>query len=397
MKPFSLLSILFILLFFSGLASAGDEQTINSLLQQGGVIHLQHITYTISDSIVLQSDTILEGEPGTVIKLVDNARWPTWQPLIKAQGLHNVTIENLKIDANSDNQGNAPTWNGHSGNEKGINWGMGNDNIIHAIDCDSISIHDCTFCNSLGDGLRVKTSSNIQFYNNKMDGSWSNCTALYYSDGDTSNTLIYNNIFATENTTAASGSGGNYFIRIGRSYGDTGIINILNNTFSSDSLAPLGYGLNMTGAIALGTFPSGTSSTVTIENNILSGPEIDVQGTLNGAATLTMDYNLHNPNTGSGYGDLAYINGTQYKYANLVALHTAGYENNGMGSSSYARSYPGFVTVPTGAGTGNWQLRSNSPAIDKGVDFSATFTTDLLGNTRQVPWDIGAFQRKKLK
>jgi hypothetical protein len=234
--------------------------------------------------------------------------------------------------------------------------------------------------------------TNIQFYNNKMDGSWSNCTALYYSDGDTSNTLIYNNIFATENTTAASGSGGNYFIRIGSSYGDTGIINILNNTFSSDSLAPLGYGLNMTGAIALGTFPSGTSSTVTIENNILSGPEIDVQGTLNGAATLTMDYNLHNPNTGSGYGDLAYINGTQYKYANLVALHTAGYENNGMGSSSYASSYPGFVTVPTGAGTGNWQLRSSSPAVGAGADLSSSFTTDILGNTRQIPWDMGAYE-----
>jgi len=168
MKPFSLLSILFILLFFSGLASAGDEQTINSLLQQGGVIHLQHITYTISDSIVLQSDTILEGEPGTVIKLVDNARWPTWQPLIKAQGVDNVTIRDIKIDANSDNQQNAPTWQGHTGHEGAKNWGMGNYNIIHCIDCDSFSVHDCTFCNSLGDGLRVKTSSNIQFYNNTV-------------------------------------------------------------------------------------------------------------------------------------------------------------------------------------------------------------------------------------
>jgi hypothetical protein len=257
-----------------------------------------------------------------------------------------------------------------------------------------------------GDGLMVGCRagcgtdvrmSNIQFYNNKMDGSWSRCTALYYSDGNTSNTLIYNNIFATENTTATTGSGGNYFIRFNADGNDSGTINILNNTFSSDSLASLGYGLNMSGAVQLGTFASGTSSTVTIENNIFSGPEIDVLTSLNGVATLTMDHNLHNPYTGDGYGEWAVVGGIWYKYASLTALHSAGYENHGLGASTYVSTYPGFVTVPTGAGTGNWQLRSNSPAIDKGVDFSATFTTDLLGNTRQVPWDIGAFQRKKLK
>jgi hypothetical protein len=209
---------------------------------------------------------------------------------------------------------------------------------------------------------------------------------------NTSNTLIYNNIFATENTTAPAGSGGNYFIRINATSGpDTGIIKILNNTFSSDSLAPLGYGLNMSGAVQLGTFASGTSSTITIENNIFSGSEIDVLATLNGVATLTMDYNLHNPHTAS-YGDWAVINSVWYQYANLAALHTAGYENHSVGSSSYSSSYPSFVTVPTGIGTGNWQLQSNSPAIGVGTNLSTTFTTDLLGNARQVPWVIGAYE-----
>jgi hypothetical protein len=242
-----------------------------------------------------------------------------------------------------------------------------------------------------GCGTDVRMS-NIQFYNNKMDGSWAHCTALYYSDGDTSNTLIYNNIFATENTTAGAGTGGTYFIRFNADGNDSGTINILNNTFSSDSLSSLGYGINMSGAVQLGTFASGTSSTVTIENNIFSGPEMDVLNiSLNGVATLTMDYNLHNPYTGDGYGEWVYLNSIQYKYANLAALHTAGYENNGHGSSTYASSYPGFVTVPTGAGTGNWMLQSGSPAIDVGVDLSAYFTTDILGNTRQTVWDLGAY------
>jgi hypothetical protein len=254
-----------------------------------------------------------------------------------------------------------------------------------------------------GDGLMIgcRTGcsaiarvSNIQFYNNTMDGSWAHCTALYYSDGDTSNTLIYNNIFATENTTAGAGTGGTYFIRFNADGNDSGTINILNNTFSSDSLAPLGYGLNMSGAVQLGTFASGTSSTITIENNIFSGSEIDVLATLNGVATLTMDYNLHNPHTAS-YGDWAVINSVWYQYANLAALHTAGYENHSVGSSSYSSSYPSFVTVPTGIGTGNWQLQSNSPAIGVGTNLSTTFTTDLLGNARPTganTWDIGAYE-----
>jgi len=165
MRLWCLFSILLFILS-SGIAIAGDEQTINLQLQQGGTIHLQAQTYVITDSIVLKSDTVLEGEPGTIIKLTDNAGWPTWQPLIKAQGVRNVTIQGIEFDANSDNQDNAPTWAGHTGHEGAKNWGMGNYNIIHAIDCDSIEVSNCLFHDGLNDGFRVKTSTNIKFYNN---------------------------------------------------------------------------------------------------------------------------------------------------------------------------------------------------------------------------------------
>lgn len=165
MRLWCLFSILLFILS-SGIAIAGDEQTINLQLQQGGTIHLQAQTYVITDSIVLKSDTVLEGEPGTIIKLTDNAGWPTWQPLIKAQGVRNVTIQGIEFDANSDNQDNAPTWAGHTRHEGAKNWGMGNYNIIHAIDCDSIEVSNCLFHDGLNDGFRVKTSTNIKFYNN---------------------------------------------------------------------------------------------------------------------------------------------------------------------------------------------------------------------------------------
>jgi len=188
----------FFLILLPGIASAGDEQQINSQLQQGGIVHLQPITYTITDSIIFQSDTTLEGESGTIIKLVDNAGWPTWQPLIKAQGVRNVTIRNIKIDANSDNQDNAPTWQGHTGHEGKKNWGMGNYNIIHAIDCDSISVHDCTFLDSLCDGFRVKTSTNIEFFNNTV--SRMGHDAFYAIDSQ--NIQAYNNRITTRTNSA---------------------------------------------------------------------------------------------------------------------------------------------------------------------------------------------------
>ncbi len=40
----------------------------------------------------------------------------------------------------------------------------------------------------------------------------------------------------------------------------------------------------------------------------------------------------------------------------------------------------------------SWIPALGSPAINVGYDTSALFTTDILGNTRTVPWDIGAYE-----
>jgi hypothetical protein len=141
-------SLLF-LLVFAGRAGAMDQNDINQKLQQGGIIHLSAGTYTLTDSVILQSNTILEGEPGTVITIPDHAGWADWKPLISGISVQNVTIRNLEVNANSDNQ-----------NE---NHGKGWYNCIHVIDCDSISIYNCTIHDSLGDGCRVKTSTNRLF------------------------------------------------------------------------------------------------------------------------------------------------------------------------------------------------------------------------------------------
>ncbi len=129
-------------------------------------MHLPAGTYILTDSIILQSNTILEGEPGTVITIPDNAGWPAWKPLISGQGVHNVTIQNIELFGNDQRQDNTRVWYGHSGKEAPKRWGQGYYNFIHVIDCDSMKVSNCLMHDSLGDGFRVKTSTNIKFHDN---------------------------------------------------------------------------------------------------------------------------------------------------------------------------------------------------------------------------------------
>ncbi|MCO5381677.1 MAG: hypothetical protein NHB15_05895 [Methanosarcina barkeri] len=65
------------------------------------------------------------------------------------------TIRNLEINSNGDGNGAKPH-------------GKGYYNCIHCINCDSISVYNCVFYDSLVNGLRVKTFTNIKFYNNAV-------------------------------------------------------------------------------------------------------------------------------------------------------------------------------------------------------------------------------------
>jgi parallel beta-helix repeat protein len=151
MKMFS--AIILFMLLSPEMAGAANQNDINQELQQGGRIHLPAGTYILTDLIILQSNTILEGEPGTVITIPDHAGWPAWKPLISGNRVQNVTIRNLEINANSNGNSETPH-------------GAGFYNCIYMIDCDNVQVYNCTFHNSLGDGLRTKRCENIKFYNN---------------------------------------------------------------------------------------------------------------------------------------------------------------------------------------------------------------------------------------
>ena len=108
------------------------------------------------------------------------------------------------------------------------------------------------------------TVRNIQFYSNLFMGDWGQqATALYYSNGGTYNTRIFNNVFAYENTTGTSPYLSPGFLVFGKY--DGGSIEITNNTFSND--AHPGYGNGVSLAILIGTPRSGT---LIVKNNIFS-------------------------------------------------------------------------------------------------------------------------------
>ncbi len=142
-----------------------DQVEINKALAyvaenpQFTTVHLKGPnTYVISDSILIGSDIVLEGDPTAVIKLKDEADWPRDKPLITqtdSAGNHNIIIKGFEI-------------NGNHNNNQEKKRGEGYYNQIHFLNSSNIQVHSMYMHNGHGDGLKIERSSNIQFYNNRV-------------------------------------------------------------------------------------------------------------------------------------------------------------------------------------------------------------------------------------
>lgn len=145
--------------------SIDDQVEINKALayaaenQEPTIVHLQgNATYVISDSVLIGSNTILEGDPTAVLKLENKADWPLEKPLITQMdkaGNSNISIRGFQIDGNHDNNEDRPR-------------GKGYYNLIDFLDSENIQVYNIYMHNSHGDGLKVTRCSNIQFYNNQV-------------------------------------------------------------------------------------------------------------------------------------------------------------------------------------------------------------------------------------
>jgi hypothetical protein len=164
-------------------------------------------TYVISDSILIGSDTVLEGDSTAVIKLKDKADWEADKPLITQMddsGNRNIIIRGFEIDGNHDKNADKSR-------------GKGYYNLMYFINSENIQVHDMYMHDSHGDGLKVVRSSGIQFYNNKVYklghdglyalyssnlGAWNNKITCRTNSGlriyNTNHVKFYNNIITSE-------------------------------------------------------------------------------------------------------------------------------------------------------------------------------------------------------
>ncbi len=114
---------------------------------------------------------------------------------------------------------------------------------------------------------------------------------------------------------------------------------------------------------------------------------------LNHAMPTTMDYNAyyvagHSSSTAVAETLIDPGPGTDITFVNLYS--SLDYEQHGLYGD------PQFVNISYGLGLNssknNLALQSCSPAIGAGTSLAAYFTTDIFGNTRTLPWDIGAYE-----
>ncbi|WP_082107641.1 disaggregatase related repeat-containing protein [Methanosarcina sp. 1.H.A.2.2] len=143
-------------------------------------VHLKGpFTYVIDETLLIGSNTILEGDSSAKIKLVSNANWAAWKPMIKERstGSSGITIRGFTIDGNREGNTNVVS-------------GKGYYNLIHLSSCQNINVYNMYLTNNHGDGLKTDKCTSVKLYNNKIyllghDG-------LYASS--CSNVEAYNNI-----------------------------------------------------------------------------------------------------------------------------------------------------------------------------------------------------------
>jgi hypothetical protein len=203
----------------------------------------------------------------------------------------------------------------------------------------------------------------INIYNNEFFGDWgvsAHITAYVYLTDYTYPAYIYNNLMVA---TVAPPS--NAFIDLG-TYG-TGSAYIYNNTIKSTSNTN-------TGGTAI-YFANAGAWTADIRNNIISTTYMGIYDP-GGIATITADYN--------NYYNVHTVGRRSVWYDELTKWQTS------LGGCPVSDNECNSITSNPQL-TASYALPLGSPAIDAGTDLSAIFTTDILGYTRQNPWDIGAY------
>jgi hypothetical protein len=142
-----------------------DQVQINQALEfaadnPGTIVHLKgSFTYVISDSLLIGSNTILEGGSGVTIKLAPGLSvWGGRQSsianekamlMIKGNSATDVTIRSLTVDGSQSDY------------YPGVKLGTSCYNIVTLIGCNGLKIQDVAFQNGCNDAMLISKSNNV--------------------------------------------------------------------------------------------------------------------------------------------------------------------------------------------------------------------------------------------
>lgn len=259
------------------------------------------------------------------------------------------------------------------------NYGIRTDGVPNVI------VSNNTFYNVLGDGIYVGAApaSASLIYGNTVHNTGGNGIVLSGQTGAKAynnfiysvsghgfrlstynNSLIYNNIIS---------NAGQMGIRLITCSGD----GVYNNTIYSATTV-----LNRAGIYLVTTSPNNT-----VKNNIIwraHTSDTDYAIYVENAASLAGLVSNNNVLYATGGAEIGYYAGTAY--STLADWRAA--TNQDLNSVS---ADPGLAN-PGGATAVDYQISSSSVGHNIGADLSNIFTTDYFGNTRVLPWDIGAYE-----
>ena len=142
-----------------------DDVQINQALEfaaqnPGTTVHLKGpFTYDISDSLRIGSNTVLEGDSGTKIKLAKGL--PVWggressisekkaMLMVRGSSASSVTIKNIVVDGSQSDY------------YSGVRLGTSCYNMATIVNCNGLTIQDVTFQNGCNDAMLISQSSNV--------------------------------------------------------------------------------------------------------------------------------------------------------------------------------------------------------------------------------------------
>lgn len=352
-------------------------------------VHLKGpFTYVIDDTLLIGSNTILEGDSTAVIKLVNNAGWATMKPLIRqmnSAGNNNITVRGFEVNVN------------YAGNP-GISLGKGYYNIMYFTHSNNIKVYNMYMHDGHGDGLRVKYGENVRFYNNKIsklghDGlfasecknveAWNNKITCRTNSGiriwNSNKVKVHDNVIESSYYRCTGGAA----IQIEKSSGVMDTLEVYNNTLY-DTYGP-----------GIWMFNYDTSSTtkeqgknIKIHHNVFYGTGTNTGITWVGGIIL------------SGFHDTLIENNVFEGVYNAAVVHTypSGYSPNYTSKTGYTTILRNNIIVntkkriksPTGTGNGvvneltknhKFVLQNNCLYNNTGGNYkSCTSTSDIYVN-----------------